>query len=259
MQEWAISPMRMRIVSFFLMISTPLAAAEGDNAALLHNLQAEVSADRIEADIERLVGFGTRHTLSETQSDTRGIGAARRWIKAEFDKISSECGGCLEVIYVSDFVEGEPRIPERTEIVNVVAIQRGRLDPDRVVMMTGDIDSRVSDPLNGTSDSPGANDNASGMAGVIEAARVLSKHKFAGTIVYAGLSGEEQGLFGGEILARHAIENGWRIKAVLNNDMIGNIEGVDGVIDNSSARVFSEGVRATETPEEARRRRFTGG
>jgi Zn-dependent M28 family amino/carboxypeptidase len=160
---------------------------------------------------------------------------------------------------VSDFVEGEPRIPERTEVVNVIAIQRGQLDPNRIVMMSGDIDSRVSDPLDGTSDSPGANDNASGMAGVTEAARVLSKKKFAGTIVYAGLSGEEQGLFGGKILAAYAKDNGWRIKAVLNNDMIGNIEGVDGVIDNSTARVFSEGVRVVETPEEARIRRFSGG
>jgi Zn-dependent M28 family amino/carboxypeptidase len=252
--------MFMRWLPFFLLFAAPAAsAAEGDAAALLHRLQGEVSADRIEADIVRLVGFGTRHTLSETESETRGIGAARRWIKAEFEAISADCGGCLEVFYVSDFVEGETRIPNRTEVVNVIALQRGRLDPDRVVMMSGDIDSRVSDPLNGVSDSPGANDNASGVAGVLEAARVLSREKFAGTIVYAALSGEEQGLYGGAILAKYAQENGWRIKAVLNNDMIGNIEGVDGVIDNATARVFSEGVRATETPEEARIRRFTGG
>ncbi len=225
----------------------------------MHRLEGAVSAERIERDIITLAGFGTRHTLSETSSDTRGIGAARRWIKAEFDRISDDCGGCLDVFYVSDFVEGEPRIPERTEVVSVIAVQRGQLDPDRIVMMSGDIDSRVSDPLDAISDSPGANDNASGMAGVIEAARVLSKEKFAGTIVYSGLSGEEQGLFGGKIVAAHAIEQGWRIKAVLNNDMIGNIAGIDGVIENSTARVFSEGTRATETPEEARIRRFTGG
>ena len=234
-------------------------AFAADIDSRLHALQGAVSADRIQADIETLVGFGTRHTLSETQSDTRGIGAARRWIKAEFEQISSDCGGCLEVMYISDFVEGEPRIPERTEVVNVVAIQRGRLDPDRMAIMSGDIDSRVSDPLNGTSDSPGANDNASGVAGVLEAARVLSQEKFAGAIVYAALSGEEQGLFGGKIVAEHALKEGWRIKAVLNNDMIGNIEGLDGVIDNSTARVFSEGTRFVETEEEARLRRFTGG
>ena len=229
-----------------------------NETTILHDMVKATSAENIGRDIQTLVDFGPRHTLSDTKSETRGIGAARRWIKAEFEKISSDCGGCLEVIYVSDFVTGR-RIPDPVEIVNVIAIQRGTIDPDRIVMMSGDIDSRVSDPLDGTSDSPGANDNASGMAGVIEAARVLGHHKFAGTIVYAGLSGEEQGLFGGAILAKYALENGWRIKGVLNNDMIGNISGVNGVINNTTARVFSEGTRDTETPEEARIRRFTGG
>jgi hypothetical protein len=236
-------------------ILTSTAVAE----EIRHDLAADVSASRIEADIVRLVGFGTRHTLSETESDTRGIGAARRWIADEFRRISAACGECLEVHVISDVISGERRIPEPTEVVSVVAIQRGSLDPDRMVMMSGDIDSRISDPLDGTSDSPGANDNASGMAGVIEAARVLSKHKFAGTIVYAGLSGEEQGLFGGQIVARHALDNGWQIKAVLNNDMIGNITGIDGVTDNTTARVFSEGTRYVETEDEARTRRYSGG
>ncbi|MEM8770451.1 MAG: M28 family metallopeptidase [Pseudomonadota bacterium] len=249
----------MRIFALSAAFAATAPAYAENHDALLHELQAEVSADRIERDIRTLVEFGTRHTLSETESETRGIGAARRWIKAEFEQISKDCGGCLEVLEISDFVEGERRIPNRTEVVSIVAIQRGRLDPDRIVMMSGDIDSRVSDPLDGASDSPGANDNASGMAGAIEAARVLSKHKFDGSIAYAALSGEEQGLFGGQIVAAHALENGWRLKAVLNNDMIGNITGVDGVIDNSTARVFSEGTRAVETPEEARIRRFTGG
>jgi Peptidase family M28 len=247
------------IFASFLSLALAQSAVASEIDVALQKFQAEVSADHIESDIKTLVGFGTRHTLSDTTSESHGIGAARRWIKAEFEKISSECGGCLDVITVSDFVEGETRIPERTEIVSVLAIQRGRLDPDRMVVMAGDIDSRISDPLNATQDSPGANDNASGVAGVLEAARVLSKEKFAGTIVYAALSGEEQGLFGGKIVAANAIKEGWRIKAVLNNDMIGNIEGVDGVIDNSTARVFSEGTRFVETPEEARLRRFTGG
>jgi len=225
----------------------------------VHDYVDAVSAERIEADIRTLVGFGTRHTLSETESETHGIGAARRWIFDEFERISAECGGCLEVMYVSDTISGERRIPEPTEVVSVIAIQRGRIDPDRYVMMSGDIDSRVTDPLDGASDSPGANDNASGMAGVLEAARVLSQHEFDGSIIYAGLSGEEQGLFGGQILAAHALEEGWRIKAVLNNDMIGNISGINGVTNNATARVFSEGTRDVETPEEARIRRFTGG
>ncbi|MEP3891569.1 MAG: M28 family metallopeptidase [Hellea sp.] len=225
----------------------------------IYNIAVEASPERIRADIQTLVDFGTRHTLSETESETRGIGAARRWIFAEFEKISKECGGCLEVIYVSDTISGKRRIPEPTEVVSVLAIQKGSIDPNRYVMMSGDIDSRVTDPLNGTSDSPGANDNASGMAGVIEAARVLSKRKYAGSIIYAGLSGEEQGLFGGEIVAAHALKEGWEIKGVLNNDMISNISGIDGVTDNSTARVFSEGTRANETEAEARSRRFTGG
>lgn len=225
----------------------------------IYAIATEASPDRIFNDIQTLVDFGTRHTLSETESETRGIGAARRWIFAEFEKISAECGGCLEVIYVSDTIEGERRIPEPTEVVSVLAIQKGTTDPNRYVMMSGDIDSRVTDPLNGTSDSPGANDNASGMAGTIEAARILSKRKYAGSIIYAGLSGEEQGLFGGKIVADYALEQGWEIKGVLNNDMISNISGIDGVIDNSTARVFSEGTRANETEAEARSRRFTGG
>jgi len=225
----------------------------------IYSVAIEPSAERIQADIQTLVDFGTRHTLSETESNTRGIGAARRWIHAEFEKISAECGGCLEVIYVSETISGENRIPDPVEVVSVLAIQRGSIDPNRYVMMSGDIDSRVTDALNGTSDSPGANDNASGMAGVIEAARILSKRKYAGSIIYAGLSGEEQGLFGGQIVARHALDQGWDIKGVLNNDMISNIEGIDGVIDNSTVRVFSEGTRANETEAEARRRRFTGG
>ena len=227
--------------------------------AALQEIATAPSAARIERDIRTLVSFGTRHTLSETESDTRGIGAARRWIHAEFERISAECGGCLEVRYSRAVVSGETRIPDPVEVVSVIAIQRGTADPNRYVIMSGDIDSRVSDPMNATDDSPGANDNASGVAGVIEAARVLSQRKFDATIVYAALAGEEQGLFGGKILADEAREAGWRIEAVLNNDMIGNIAGINGVVDNTSARIFSEGTRATETADEARIRRFTGG
>ena len=227
----------------------------------MYTLIDAVSADRIEKDITTLAEFGTRHTLSDTLSETRGIGAARRWIKKEFDKISAECGGCLEVKYHKGLVKGgeSRRIPEDTWIVNVIAIKKGTTHPDRYVMMSGDIDSRISDPLNGTDDSPGANDNASGMAGVLEAARVLSKYDFGSSIVFAGLSGEEQGLFGGKFLAADAKEWGWDIAAVLNNDMIGNIEGVDGVIDNTSFRVFSQPGPPKPTEQEQIWNRFYGG
>jgi hypothetical protein len=234
-------------------------AAPPQEQPVLRELVGAVSADRIETDVETLVSFGTRHTLSDTVSETRGIGAARRWIKAEFERISETCGGCLEIAYQRTLVEAGDRIPVPVEIVNVIAIQRGAHDPDRYVIMSGDIDSRVSDPLDSTSDSPGANDNASGVAGVLESARVLSSRQFSGSIVYAALSGEEQGLYGGRHLAALALAEGWRIAGVLNNDMIGNVEGITGVVDNTSARVFSEGTRAVETEREARIRRFTGG
>lgn len=225
----------------------------------LHAIAANVSATRIGEDIQKLVNFGTRHTLSDTQSESRGIGAARRWIKKEFEKISAQCGGCLEIIEVKDTISGEKRIPDPVEVINIIAIQRGKSEPNRMVMMSGDIDSRVSDVMDYTSDAPGANDNASGVAGVIEAARVLSKYQFNGSVVYAALSGEEQGLFGGKILTAYAQKHHWQIHGVLNNDMIGNITGINGVTDNTTARIFSEGTRVVETKEQARTRRFTGG
>ena len=229
--------------------------------ARIYDIAVAPSAERLEADIRALAGFGTRHTLSDTTSETRGIGAARRWIKAEFDAISGACGGCLEVFYQRSLVPAgqSRRIPTDTWIVNVVAIQRGTDYPDRYVIMSGDIDSRISDSNNFTDDSPGANDNASGMAGAIEAARVLTQYSFPNSIVYAGLSGEEQGLYGGRHMAQVAKEEGWEIVGVLNNDMIGNIEGVDGVIDNRTFRIFSEPTPVTETERERGQRRFYGG
>jgi hypothetical protein len=220
-----------------------------------------VSAARIERDVRTLVGFGTRHTLSDTLSATRGIGAARRWIKAELDSISAACGGCLEVSYQRAMITGGDRIPDSTWVVSVVAILRGATDPDRYVIMTGDVDSRVSDVMNAVDSSPGANDNASGMAGVLEAARVIaaSGHRFPASIVFAGLSGEEQGLYGGARMAEIARDEGWRIEAVLNNDMIGNVRGGDGITDDTTARVFSESPPAGTTEEDLRRMRFFGG
>lgn len=227
----------------------------------MYDIVAAASSERLEADIRTLTGFGTRNTLSDTLSETRGIGAARRWIKAEFDRISEACGGCLEVFYQRSLVQAteSSRIPEDIWVVNVVAVQRGTVFPDRYVIMSGDIDSRASSASDDSTDAPGANDNASGMAGTLEAARILTPYEFPTSIVYAGLSGEEQGLFGGRHMARVAAEEGWDIVGVLNNDMIGNIEGIDGVIDNTTFRVFSEATPVTETDRQRNLRRYYGG
>ncbi len=232
-----------------------------DTDEKIYEIIQNVSADRIENDIRKLAGFGTRNTFSDTVSDTRGIGAARRWIKSEFDKISADCNDCLDVFYQKDHVTPDDgqRIPKEAWVVNVVAIQKGSKYPNRYVIMSGDIDSRNGDTMDFTTDAPGANDNASGMAGTMEAARVLSNYDFESSIIYVGLSGEEQGLFGGKGLAEYAKKEGWDIIGILNNDMIGNIEGVDGVIDNRSFRIFSEPVPPTETENERRMRRFYGG
>ena len=250
----------MKTYWVFLMVFA-LSTGMSQDTTKIYDIIDDVSASRIEQDIKKLVGFGTRHTLSDTLSKSRGIGAARRWIKAEFDQISSDCTDCLEVFYQKNHYTPKDgnRIVKPVWINNVVAIQRGTTHPNRFIIMSGDIDSRVSDPNNYSDDSPGANDNASGMAGTIEAARVLSKYSFENSVIYVGLAGEEQGLFGGKGLAEYAQEKGWEIIGILNNDMIGNIQGVDGVIDNRSFRIFSEPVPANESEKARKARRFYGG
>lgn len=250
----------MKIFPFFLFFfSSTLLLSQTDSR--IYDIVNSVSAKNIEKDINTLANFGTRNTFSDTTSTTRGIGAARRWIKNEFENISKNCNNCLNVFYQKDFVdsEGKDRIPADTWIVNVAATQKGTKYPNRYIIMSGDIDSRNSDGSDFTKDAPGANDNASGMAGAIEAARVLSKYKFENSIVYLGLSGEEQGLFGGKGFADYAKNEGWEIIGVLNNDMIGNIKGVDGVISNTDFRIFSEPVPPTETDRQRQARRFYGG
>ena len=248
-----------RIFTLILILIVSITYAQLDPN--MYKIIQAVSEERIESDITKLANFGTRHTLSDTISETRGIGAARRWIKAQFDDISADCDKCLEVFYQKDLVKKGTgsRIVKDVWVVNVVAIQRGKTNPNKFIIMSGDIDSRVSDPNDFTSDSPGANDNASGMAGAIEAARVLSQFEFENSIIYVGLSGEEQGLYGGKGLAAYAKNQGWEIIGILNNDMIGNIKGVDGVVSNRDFRIFSEPVPPTESEEERRARRFYGG
>lgn len=252
--------MALKKLLLLLCIFSAMAISAQTNSKIYDIINA-VSKERIKNDITTLANFGTRNTFSDTVSNTRGIGAARRWIKSEFDKMSTECNNCLNVFYQKDFVtkKGNSRVPHDAWVVNVVAIQKGTKYPNRYIIMSGDIDSRASDTMDYTTDAPGANDNASGMAGTMEAARVLSKYKFENSIIYVGLSGEEQGLFGGAGLAKYAKDKNWEIIGILNNDMIGNIKGVDGVISNRDFRIFSEPVPANETERQRKARRFYGG
>nr|WP_295112252.1 M28 family metallopeptidase [uncultured Caulobacter sp.] len=219
--------------------------------------QTTPDAARLKADVSKLVSFGTRHTLSDPSHPTRGIGAARRWYADEMKRIGARCGDCLQVSTIERVFTND-RAPKGVNIVDVLAIQRGR-DPNRVVIVQGHIDSRVTDVMNFTSDAPGANDDASGVALVLEAARLLSGKAFDATIVYAALSGEEQGLLGGTLLAETAKERGWKVTAVLNNDIVGNTVGQNGTRVADRVRVFSEGIRAIEGVPEQLVRRGNGG
>lgn len=208
--------------------------------------QNEASAARLKADVEKLVSFGTRHTLSSVTDPKRGIGAARAWAKSEFEKISKACKGCLTTEMLERNMSG-PRVPNGVNIVDVLAIKPGKMGWDHVIIIAGHIDSRVSDVMDFTKDAPGANDDGSGSALVIEAARLMAKQpQSEATIVFALLSGEEQGLFGGRLLAETAKERGWKVSAMLNNDIVGGTLGTDGRQVDNVVRVFSEGIRASE-------------
>ncbi len=222
-----------------------------------------VSAQRIQADIEKLVSFQTRLTLSAQDPDSikagHGVGAAREWIKDELERYSRDCGGCLEVKTDSFTEAPADRIPQPTVITNVYAVLKGT-DPEgarRVVLVTGHYDSRNSDTFDATGIAPGANDDASGTTVSLECARVLSKLKFPATIIFVTVAGEEQGLNGSSHFAKMAKEQGWDIEAVLNNDIVGgdrNSQQDPGVV-----RVFSEGVPAAATDADLRLIRNLGG
>lgn len=243
------------------MIRTALLAALLLAAPVVAHAKDETPAAdpaRLKASVEKLVSFGTRHTLSSATDPKRGIGAARNWGAAEFARLAKACGGCLTVERIADRFEG-PRAPSGVIVENVLAIQKGTGDPNQVIIIAGHIDSRVSDPMDFTSDAPGANDDGSGTALVLEAARLLSKDKHRATIVYALLSGEEQGLWGGKLIARHAKDKGWQVIAMLNNDIVGGTHGTDGTIVENRVRVFSEGIRASEDLAAQLARRGIGG
>jgi Zn-dependent M28 family amino/carboxypeptidase len=236
-----------------LLATTALAQAPAPSVdQQLASIVQPVSQQRLHADVAKLVSFGTRHTLSSQTDKKRGIGAALNWTESEFKKLG------LPTVRPCDTVTGR-RVPTPTRVCDMVAIQRGTERPNDVVIITGHIDTRVTDVMNITADAPGANDDGSGTAAVLEAARVLSKHKFPGTIVYAALSGEEQGLLGAKILADYARAQGWNVIANLNNDIIGNSCGSDGVCNDKVVRVFSEGPRWQGHEALASQQRSLGG
>jgi hypothetical protein len=224
---------------------------------------ADVSAQRIQANIEKLASFQTRLTLSAQDPDSikagHGIGAAREWIKAEFERYSHDCGGCLEVKTDSFTENPGDRIPKPTIITNVYAVLRGT-DPEsakRIVLVTGHYDSRNSDTFDATGIAPGANDDGSGTAVSLECARVLSKLKFPATIIFLTVAGEEQGLNGSAHFAKMAKDQGWNIEAALNNDIVGGDRSPQQ--DPGIVRVFSEGIPLAATDTEVRRIRNLGG
>ena len=227
----------------------------------------EISPEHIQANIDKLVSFGTRSTISAQDAASiaagRGIGAAREWIKAQFDQYSNDCAGCLEVKTDSFTQQPAERIPQPTELTNIYAVLKGT-DPEnakRIVLVTGHYDSRNSDILDTKGDAPGANDDGSGTAVSLECARVLSKAssklKFPATIIFLTVAGEEQGLNGSHHFAEMAKQQGWNIQAVLNNDIVGGDKSPGQ--DHSVVRVFSEGLPAAATEQEIRRIRALAG
>jgi Peptidase family M28 len=237
--------MRIILPLAALAIATPAAAEDAPDPA------------RMKATVEKLVSFGTRHTLSSPDDPKRGIGAARRWAAGELTRIADACGGCIISANIDRTFTG-PRSPNGVEIVDVLGFQQG-IEPRRVIIVGAHIDSRVSDVMNATSDAPGANDDGSGVALVLEAARILSKEKFRATIVYAIFSGEEQGLYGGTLLAETAAQRKWTVSAMLNNDIVGNTMGQNGVRVADRVRVFSEGIRVSDDLPAQLARRANGG
>lgn len=234
------------------------AAKEKPNAEIQKMLR-EISAKRIEADIRKLVSFGTRNTNSEQENPTRGIGAARDWIFAEFQKISADCGNCLQVEKQTYLQPKANRVPEPINITNVYAVLKGTSDPDRIYVVSGHYDSMCRLPEDGKCDAPGANDDASGTAAVMEMARVMSKRKFDATIIFMAVAGEEQGLLGARYFAQQAKEKKMDIEAMFTNDIVGGVTTFKTAANRNTVRVFSEGVPSNETEQEAGTRRSVGG
>lgn len=231
---------------------------EKPNAEII-KITKEISPNNIEATIRKLVSFGTRNTLSEQDNPTRGIGAARDYLFGEFQKISQDCGGCLLVEKQTFLQPKANRVPEPTNLTNVVATLRGTTNPERVYVVSGHYDSMCTSATDAKCDAPGANDDASGTAAVVEMARVMSKRKFDATIVFMTVPGEEQGLLGATYFAEQAKKNAVNIEAMFTNDIIGGVLSYKNAADRQSVRVFAEGVPSDETEAQGNTRRSVGG
>lgn len=232
---------------------------EKPNAEIV-KITKEISAKNIETTIQRLVSFGTRNTLSEQDNPARGIGAARDYLFGEFQKISADCGNCLTVEKQTFLQPKAARVPVPTNLTNIVATLKGTSDPTRVYVVSGHYDSMCNlDATDAKCDAPGANDDASGTAAVLEMARVMSKRKFDATIIFMTVPGEEQGLLGATYFAEQARQNKMNVEAMFTNDIIGGVTSYKNAPDRQSVRVFAEGVPSNESEAEANLRRNVGG
>ena len=227
----------------------------------ISNIVREIDARNVEATIRKLVSFGTRNTLSEQNDPKRGIGAARDWLYAEFLKAAEASNGRMTVEKQSYEQQKAPRVPQPTIVTNVVATIKGSQPEatDRIYVVSGHYDSMCNTPVDAKCDAPGANDDASGTAAVLEMARVMAKYEFDATIVFMAVAGEEQSLLGSTYFAEQAKQKNWNVDAMFTNDIVGNTLGGNGVRDRTTVRVFSEGVPSNETPQEATTRRSVGG
>ena len=237
------------------------AAAAGQSTDL-DEIVEQISAQRIERHIRKLASLETRHTLSETDSDTRAIGAARRWIKSELERCAKESGGRLKVEFDEFVAEAGGRIPKPTTLINVVATLSGEQPEsrDRIYVVSGHYDSMPSDVMDPNSAAPGANDDASGTAAVMEMACVMSRHKFDATLVFMAVAGEEQGLVGATHWAKNAKQKGLNIAGMITNDIIGSSRSEDGTVVADHVRLFAEGVPAArELGDDLRTLLRTGG
>ena len=254
----------MLIFSLFALILTvPVFAQKSKEKPNpeIQKMLKEVSAKNIETTIRKLVSFGTRNTLSEQDNPARGIGAARDYLFGEFQKFSQDCSNCLQVEKQTFLQQptANKRVTEATNLTNVVATLKGTTDPTRVYVVSGHYDSMCSSPSDAKCDAPGANDDASGTAAVVEMARVMSKYKFDATIIFMTVPGEEQGLLGATYFAEQAKQKAMDIEAMFTNDIIGGVTSYKNAADRQTVRVFAEGVPSNETEQQANLRRSVGG